>query len=197
MEFSYELKIPKERVAVLIGKNGEIKKEIEGETNTQINVDSKEGEVRITGEDSLGLFTAREMIKAIGRGFNPEIAKLILKSDYIFDTITISDYTGKSKKSTLRLKGRVIGKEGRSRKTIEDYTETHISVYGKTIGIIGRAENTIIARKAIESLLAGSTHTSVYRWLSKKRKEFEREKFMDERINPAIEKDELEKINED
>ena len=187
MEFSYDLKIPKERVAVLIGKNGKIKKEIEEETNSKIQVDSKEGEIKITGEDSLGLFTAREIIKAIARGFNPELARLILKSDYIFDTVTISDYTGKSKKSALRLKGRVIGKEGKSRRTIEEYTETHISVYGKTIGIIGRAENAIIARKAIESLLSGSTHTSVYKWLSKKRKEFEREKFMDDRMDLVIE----------
>ena len=38
MEFSYELKIPKERVAVLIGKKGEIKKRIEDETSSKIFV---------------------------------------------------------------------------------------------------------------------------------------------------------------
>ena len=73
--YSYELKITRERVAVLIGKNGEVKKSIESDTNTQIKVDSLEGDIFIYGEDALGLYTAREVIRAIGRGFNPEIAK--------------------------------------------------------------------------------------------------------------------------
>ena len=73
-EFSYELKIPKERVAVLIGKKGEIKKQIEQATNTKLKIDSKEGDVEISGEDALKLYATREIIRAIGRGFNPEIA---------------------------------------------------------------------------------------------------------------------------
>jgi len=35
-EYSYELKIPKERVAVLIGKEGEVKRSIEDDTKTRI-----------------------------------------------------------------------------------------------------------------------------------------------------------------
>ena len=50
-------------------------------------------------------------------------------------------------------------------------TETYLSVYGKTISILGRPENVTTARKAIESLLAGSPHASVYKWLEKKRRE--------------------------
>lgn len=178
MEYSYELKIPKDRVAVLIGTKGEIKKHIEEETNSKIFVDSKEGDVRITGDDSLGLFSAREIIKAIGRGFSPEVALLILKSDYAFELLSISDYVGKSQKTSRRLKARVIGTEGKTRKHIEEMTETHLSVYGKTIGIIGEAEKVMIARRAIESILAGATHTSVYKWLEKKIKELERNRML-------------------
>jgi len=167
-EYSYELKIPLERVAVLIGKSGETKERIEEETHCRMDIDSKEGEVRISGRDSIGLFTAREIIKAIGRGFNPDIALLVLKSDYVFDLLNLQDFTGRGKKSMIRLKGRVIGNEGKSRNTIEALTETYISVYGKTIGIIGSAERVTIARKAIESLLEGSPHATVYRWLERK-----------------------------
>jgi ribosomal RNA assembly protein len=177
-EFSYELKIPKDRIAVLIGKSGEIKKQIEEETLSNIFIDSKEGDVRITGEDSLGLFSAREIIKAIGRGFSPETALLILKSDYGFELLNISDYIGKSQKKITRLKARVIGTEGKTRKHIEDITETNLSVYGKTIGIIGEAEHVMLARRAIESLLAGATHSSVYKWLEKKKKELERNRMV-------------------
>ncbi len=175
-EYSYELKIPRERVAVLIGKEGEMKKNIEADTNTRIKVDSREGDVFVYGRDALGLYTCREVIRSIGRGFNPEIAKLLLKQDYVFEVISLNDYTGKSKNTLLRLKGRVIGREGKSRKLIEELSEAYVSVYGKTIGIIGLPESASMAKNAIESLLKGSTHANVYKWLEKRRRELKRRK---------------------
>lgn len=179
MEFRYELKIPKERVAVLIGKKGETKKEIEGVTKSKIEVDSNEGDVFITGPDGLGLYNAREVIKAVGRGFNPDVALLLLKPDYVFETINIKDYA-KTKNSELRLKGRVIGKEGKSRKTIEELTECYVSVYGKSIGMIGGADGVANARYAIDSLLKGSTHANIYKFLEKKRRDLKRKQLQGE-----------------
>ena len=175
-EYLYDTKIPKERIAVLIGKDGITKKQIESTTNIKLKIDSKEGDVFLEGEDALGLYSAREVVKAIGRGFNPEIALLLLKQDYMFEMINMLDYV-KSKNQMIRLKGRVIGAEGRSRKTIEELTETYISVYGKTIGIIGFSENVAIAKKAVESLLSGSPHSSVYKWLEKRRGDMKRKDF--------------------
>jgi len=177
-EFGYELRIPKDRIAVLIGKKGETKKRIEEETKTEIKIDSKEGDVFVAGEDALGLFTAREVIQAIGRGFNPDIALLLLKSDYALEIIDIKDFTGKSKTTTIRLKGRVIGEGGKSRKTIEDLTECYISVYGKTIAIIGEPDNVAAARKAAEDLLKGSPHGNVYKYLEKRRRLMKRKKLI-------------------
>jgi len=176
VEYSYELKIPQERVAVLIGKDGEVKKGIESDTSTKIKVDSEEGDIFVFGTDALGLFTAREVIKSIGRGFNPDIAKLLLKQDYVLEIITLGDYTGKSKNTLLRLKGRVIGKEGKSRRLIEELSEAYISVYGKTVSIIGLPEAASIAKRAVEALLRGSTHASVYKWLESRRREMKRKK---------------------
>jgi len=172
-EYLYDTKIPKERIAVLIGKDGITKKQIESATHIKLKIDSKEGDIFLEGEDALGLYSAREVVKAIGRGFNPEIALLLLKPDYMFEMISMLDHV-KSKNHMIRLKGRVIGAEGRSRKTIEELTETYISVYGKTIGIIGFSENVAIAKKAVESLLNGSTHSSVYKWLEKRRSDMKR-----------------------
>ena len=174
MEFSYELKVPRNRIAVIIGKDGSIKKDIELATNTRLEIDSKEGDVFIHGEDALGLYTAREIIKAIGRGFNPEIALLLLKQEYTFEMVDLREFVGKSKDAMLRLKGRVIGHEGKSRKLIEELTECKISVFGKTISIIGFPDNAASARYAIESLLRGSTHANVYKWLEKRRRELKR-----------------------
>ena len=118
-QYSHELKIPKERVAILIGKKGETKKELEEITKSKITVDSKDGDVFIDGDDALSLFSVREVIKAIGRGFNPDIAFLTLKPDYIFELININDFA-KTKNDSIRLKGRVIGNEGKSRSHIEE-----------------------------------------------------------------------------
>ncbi|NQV09107.1 RNA-processing protein [Candidatus Woesearchaeota archaeon] len=181
MEYSYELKIPRDRVAVLIGKKGEIKRNLEAETNTKLEVDSKEGDVKVTGKDALSLFTVREIIKAIGRGFNPDIAYLLLKQDYMFEIINLNDFV-KSKNHFQRIKGRVIGSEGKSRKTIEDLTETYICVYGKTISIIGGSENVGVARRAVESLLSGSPHSSVYKFLEKKRRDMKRAEFLEKEM---------------
>src|SRR3989338_7770378 len=148
MLYTYELKIPKERVAVLIGKKGETKSKIEQETNVEIKIDSLEGDVFLNGDEAIGWFNAREVVKAIGRGFNPYIAMLLLKPDYMFESMKLSDFGTKAAEN--RLKGRVIGKEGKSRRIIEEMTETFIAVYGKTISIIGEVQNVITAKKAVE-----------------------------------------------
>ncbi len=169
-QFSYDLKVPKERVAVLIGKEGSVKKKIEEATNCKLQIDSKEGDVFIIGNDSIGLYEAREVVRAIARGFNPDIACLLLKQDYMLDTLDLRDYAP-TKNAQIRLKGRVIGSEGKSRRVIEELTETHISVYGKTIGIVGEINNVGMAKTAIEKLLEGGMHSGVYKELEKKRRD--------------------------
>jgi ribosomal RNA assembly protein len=170
-EFSHELKVPKERIGVLIGKDGEIKKQIEESTNTKLEINSQEGNVIISADDGLKLYDAKEVIRAIARGFNPETAFLLLKTDYILEVIDMRDFAGKSKPTLIRLKGRIIGREGKSKREIETLTDTQISIYGKTIAIIGRVEDVPNARKAIENLLRGATHSSVFKFLEKKRRE--------------------------
>jgi len=180
-QYRYELKIPKERVAVLIGTKGETKRLIEQETSTKLDIDSKEGDVFISGEDSLGLFVTREIISAIGRGFNPNIALKLRQIDYIFELINLNEIA-RSKNDLIRIKGRIIGEDGKSRKTIEELTGCEICVYGKTVGIIGSVEEAPIARKAIEMLLEGSMHASVFRFLEKKRKEIKENHFREKII---------------
>jgi ribosomal RNA assembly protein len=177
-EYSYDIKIPKDRIAVLIGKEGKIKKELEKETNSKITVDSNEGDVTISGKDSIGLFSAKEVVTAISRGFNPDIAKLLLKQDYLFEIVSLNDFAS-TPAEMMRLKGRVIGQEGRSRKIIEEMTETNICIYGKTIGIIGLPDNLFMAKQAIVSLLQGSRHATVFKNLEQRRKELKKPEFIE------------------
>lgn len=165
-EYSYELKIPKDRIAVVIGKEGSLKRELEEQSSAKINIDSEEGDVVVVGKDSLKLFVLRDIIRAIGRGFNPEIAMQLLKQDHVFELINIMDYI-KNKEHLPRIRGRVIGKSGKSRETLEELTETKIVIYGKTIGIIGFVDNVAMCRRAIEDLLNGALHKGVYKMLEK------------------------------
>jgi len=177
------MKIPKDRVGALIGKKGEIKKYIENKGNIKLEIDSKTGDVALIGKDSVVLYETRNIVGAIGRGFAPETAFMLYDENNIMELIEINDFSGKSHKKFQRLKGRVIGSNGKARRMIEDMTETRISVYGKTIGIIGELEHAAMARRAIEQLLSGSPHGNVYRWLENKRRELHRRVFENHEIN--------------
>ncbi len=168
--FSYDLKVPKDRLAVIIGPKGVTKKQIEHATKTRLSIDSDEGDITIAGKDALLLYAAREIVRAIGRGFSPETAMQLLKQDYSLEIIQITDYAS-TPNDIQRLKGRIIGEEGKSRRTIEDMTGAEISVYGKTVALIGNFDALELSRRAVDSLLAGATHASVWRWLERRRRE--------------------------
>lgn len=174
--FCSELKIPEKRVAVLIGKKGSTKYLIQKQTKTKIDV-SKDGDVFIQSDDGLNCFLASNIIKSIGRGFNPDIAITLLDEENHFELIDITEFTGKSQKKFRRIKARVIGREGRARKLLERLTKCNISVYGKTVCVIGPVESCILAKQAIEKLLKGSKHGNVYKFLEKGKKRIEKEEF--------------------
>ena len=161
-----ELKIPEDRVAILVGEGGKIKRKIEKRGEVVLNI-SRDGVVEISGE-SLPVYIAISVVRAIGRGFNPDLALQLFNEKFAFELVDVTDYTGKSQKKLLRMKGRIIGQEGKSRKFLELRSGTNISVYGKTVGIIGELENVMVAKQAVEMLLEGSPHSSIFKWLEKK-----------------------------
>jgi len=168
------VKIPKERIAVLIGHKGESKRQIERATKTKLTIDSKEGTVLIDGEDSFKVYLTSHIVKAIARGFSPERALKLANEDFCFETLNIKDLIGKSKSDLLRQKARLIGTRGKARRILENMTNTQISIYGKTVCIIGEAVDVMIARQAIERLLQGAKHGNVYGWIERQ-KEAEKE----------------------
>jgi ribosomal RNA assembly protein len=175
------LKIPRERVGVVIGKNGTTKDEIENLTKTEITVDSEAGTISISPteetEDPLSVWKARYIVKAIGRGFNPEVSVKLMGDETILEIINLPDYVGKSKKAILRQKARIIGKEGRTKDIITDMTGVDISIYGKTVAIIGDMEQIHIAKEAVEMILNGVRHKTVYAFLEKKTRDMKIKQF--------------------
>jgi ribosomal RNA assembly protein len=186
------IKIPRERVGVIIGPEGVTKKNIEEKLSVELQIDSDSGDVTITmskrATDPSMLFKAKDVVTALGRGFSPEHAfRLVRDEDAILDVIDLRTVFGKSDENIKRVKGRIIGTNGKTRRLIEELTDTDVAVFGHTISIIGTIEQVHPAREAIEMLIKGSMHTTVYRVLHRKRVELKK-KMIDLWEKPSEEK---------
>ena len=175
------IKIPRDRIGALVGPEGTVKNVIERKLSVSLDVDSENGSVQITlpasSDDPTVLFRAKEVVTAIGRGFAPDHAfRLLDDEEIMFEVIDLREIVGRSPSDLKRLKGRVIGKEGKTRKIIEELSEANISVYGHTISIIGYPDQSAIAREAVRMLINGSLHGTVYRFLHKKRRDLKKQR---------------------
>ena len=167
------LKVPKERVGVLIGHNGETKKKIEEISQTKLEIDSAEGEVIIDeheAKDPLLNLKVESVVRAIGRGFSPEHAIRLFKEEMDFFIFDIHDYAGKKETHIRRLKSRIIGRNGITKRVLETLTGANISIYGHTISIIADFESIDITKRAVDMLLNGRKHSNVYKFVEKKMK---------------------------
>jgi ribosomal RNA assembly protein len=174
------VKIPKERVGILVGPEGKTKKYIEEKLQVKLDID-KEGSVTVILSENCTdpslLLRAKDIVTAIGRGFPPETAfRLIRNEDDIFDMIDLRLIFGRSDSDMKRIKGRIIGTEGKTRKLIEELTEADVVVYGHTIGIIGSFTEADAARNALQMIIDGCEHHTMYNYLQKKRTELKKEK---------------------
>ena len=173
------LRIPKERVGVLIGLEGKTKKSIEEKLSVELQIDSETGGVTVVlaekAEDPSLLFRVKDVVTAIGRGFSPEHAfRLIRDEEAVLDVIDLRDIFGRSESDIRRVKGRIIGMNGKTRRIIEELTDTNVAIYGHTVSIIGNIEQTQAAKEAIQMLIGGSQHSTVYRFLHRKRRELKK-----------------------
>ena len=166
------VKIPKDRIGVLIGDGGETMREIEDRAEVRLDIDSENGSVRIeqVGDPVAGL-KGPEIVQAVGRGFKPEEALRLLENDLmLFDMIDIAAAT-RNETDMRRQKGRLIGEGGRTRQLMEELTGASVVIYGSTLGIIGHPEEVEVVRRAAEMLLDGAPHGRVYSFLEDKRTE--------------------------
>ncbi len=171
MSFERTVRIPLERVGAVIGKEGGSKKLLEAELGVKLSVDSKEGLVSLKCEDAAGgdPFGATRVIEAIGRGFSPQRARRLMEEGTVLEVIDLRDYAGRSANSLERIRGRIIGINGKSRRVIEELTHCYVSVYGRTVSVLGDASEAQLAAEAVKSLASGSQHKTVYNSLQRAR----------------------------
>jgi len=186
------LKIPVERAGALIGEKGGTKVELEKGTGSSIEVDGATGEVVIEMDassgtrDPSGVLKARDIVNAIGRGFSPERAFRLFTDGQMLEVIDLKQALGESRNQLQRIKGRIIGEDGKTRRIIELLTGTVVSVYGHTVSIIGEYDEIIVAKEAVAMLVKGAMHGSVYRYLNKEHAELKKRKMSLWEERPAL-----------
>ena len=168
------IRIPADRIGVVIGPHGATRKMLSERSGLPISVDSEANEVsfddKAEGADPLMVLKMRDIVRALGRGFSPEHAMRLFSDDVYFELLDIHDYTGKNKARIRQVTARIVGSEGKTRRIIEEQTHCDLAIYGHTVGIIGELEDLAMATKAIDMLLSGAEHASVYGFLESQRR---------------------------
>jgi ribosomal RNA assembly protein len=136
------------------------------ELDVKIERDKKMENVFIIEGEPNKILKAKQIFEAIGKNFEIKDALLLSSDDYFLFVINVKEFTRKRNRA-IQLKGRVIGEKGKAKRFIEKMTNTKISIYKNSISIIGRYEDVLLAKKAIEMLLEGKKHSTVFLFLEK------------------------------
>ncbi len=166
------VKIPDDRIGVLIGEGGETMREIESRAEVRLDIDSESGNVRVekVGDPLRGL-KGPDIVKAIGRGFSPEDALRLLDDDMMMLDIVDIDAASRNRNDLRRQKGRLIGEGGRTRELMQELTGASVTIYGSTLATIGGPQQVAAVREAAEMILEGAPHGTVYSFLEDRRNE--------------------------
>ena len=173
LEMREIVRIPHERIGVVIGTKGSTKRKIEDLTKTKLRVDSENNLVEISPnkniDDPTLVWVAKDIIKAIGRGFSERKALYLLNPNVMLRIITLDEKKNKNK--LTRIRGRLIGESGKTRRIIEATTGCYLSVYGNTVSIIGSIEQHKLdtAQEAVIMIIDGAKHSTVYKFLERYR----------------------------
>ncbi|MBO3802660.1 MAG: RNA-processing protein [Candidatus Brockarchaeota archaeon] len=172
------VRVPVDRVGVIVGREGAVKKKIESLFNAKLVIDGSTGEIEVQFDpsvtDPVKIEKLRALLNAVGIGFSPPKALRLSEDDAFLEIIDLHELVGKSPQELERVKGRIIGKRGRAWKNIEEMTGTSLSVHGRYVGIIGGLEGSEVAKNAIMMLVEGKQHKTIYKYLERMRRELKR-----------------------
>ena len=158
-----------DRVGVLIGEGGRVRKRIEESTKTRIRIDTRalEAVIQPTEESSLSdVYKAKRIVEAINYGFSPERALRLLEDDQFLEVIDLKEYA-KRRENLVRIKGRIIGERGKFWKTLEEMSGAYVSVYDRFVAIIGDFNQLRIVKTAIQMIIDGRQHRTVINYLKR------------------------------
>lgn len=134
------------------------------EENLNVKISSKGREVFAEGIPE-NEYIAEKVIDALNMGFPFREAILLKDEDFVLEIISIKDYT--KRKDLERIRARIIGKQGKTKKTLSQLTKCFFQVKDNEVGIIGSPEYVENAHEAVISIIKGSKQSNVYKYLEK------------------------------
>jgi KH domain-containing protein len=145
-----------------ISKVTKNKKRLEKSLNVKIIVKEKVISVEGAPEDE---YIAEKVIDAVNFGFSIPVALLIKTEDFLFEILDIKKYTHRKDFGTIR--ARIIGKDGKTLKTLNTLTDCFFELKDNDVGIIGSPELIKNAQDAVIFIIQGSKQANVYSFLEK------------------------------
>jgi ribosomal RNA assembly protein len=160
------------------------------EKEFDVKIDIKKGEHEadfiIKAKSAVQEHIILEILEALASGFSFDIAILIKEEDFVFKKINLKNYVHGSRLEVI--KGRIIGKEGKAKKVIQNLSECFLCLCDNNVSIIGKAENVELASRAIESLIKGSKHANVFKLLEKSRVSLKEQEMLAEELEREFNK---------
>jgi len=138
------------------------KKKLEEKLNAIINL---KGNSLTIETDPFNEYEAQRLFDAINLGFSVEKALKVLDEENNFIKINIKDYANTKNLEVVR--SRLIGTNGKTKKTIEEITKCDVSIHDNQVGIIGPAEITESALTSITSIIKGTKQANAYKYLER------------------------------
>jgi len=159
--------VPPHRFSPLKAQWVELYEPLVKELKLQVRMNLKNRVVELKSskftEDPGALQKGSEFIRAFTLGFQVKDAVALLRLDDLFiESFEVTDVKTLKGDHLSRAIGRIAGKDGKTKFTIENATKTRVVLADSKIHILGSYQNTKLARDAICSLILGAPPGKIY-----------------------------------
>ncbi|MEM4511416.1 MAG: KH domain-containing protein [Candidatus Aenigmatarchaeota archaeon] len=130
----------------------------------------EKNKLKIFLEDFYNAYRFDKVIKAVKANFSLDICEKIYLEEFDIIDIDLKKISNKKTNHLIRIKGRIIGENGKALKEIEIRTGAKISLIDKYLYIAGDEISLQAAYETLGRLISGSSHSKVFEFADKIRK---------------------------